>query len=98
MLRPEDTAVTKSHPAHQECTAQRGKDRDTGAERATGGDRRSVSGRALHAGGSRGVAPEQSGVPWLNGDMDEIVYGFHSVWLSLATGDAQGPRRSPNPP
>ena len=44
------------------------------------------------------MAPEQSGVPWLNGDEDEIVYGFHSAWLSLATGDAQGPRRSPNPP
>lgn len=24
------------------------------------------------------MAPEQSGVPWLNGDEDEIVYGFHS--------------------
>lgn len=57
MLRPEDTAVTKSHPAHQERTAQRGKDRDTGAERATGGDRRSVSARASHPGGSAGCSP-----------------------------------------
>ncbi|XP_038445674.1 atherin-like, partial [Canis lupus familiaris] len=55
------------------ATAQRGKDRDTGAKRATGGDRQSVSARASHAGGSAGVAPEQSGVPWLNGDEDEIV-------------------------
>lgn len=57
MLRPEDTAVTKSHPAHQERTAQRGKDRGTGAERATGGDRRSVSARASHPGGSAGCGP-----------------------------------------